>query len=48
MMFHGNILQKKIFKIPKGYSEAVNRKRTDDIMINRKSTKSQTKNYQLY
>ena len=37
MMYNGNILQKKILKIPKGYAEAVNRKKTDDTMANRQT-----------
>jgi hypothetical protein len=37
MMYNGNILQKKILKIPKGYAEAVNRKKTDDTMAKRQT-----------
>ena len=33
---------KKSLKIPKGYSESVNRRRTDDTMAKIKSTKGQT------
>jgi hypothetical protein len=36
-MYNGNILQKKILKIPKGYAEAVNRKKTDDTMAKRQT-----------
>jgi hypothetical protein len=32
-------------KIPKGYSEAINRRRTDNTMIKRKRTKGQTTIY---
>jgi hypothetical protein len=32
-------------KIPKGYSEAMNRRRTDNTMIKRKRTKGQTTFY---
>ena len=32
-------------KIPKGYSESVNRRRTDNTMANRKGTKGQTTIY---
>jgi len=34
---------KKSLKIPKGQSESVNRRRTDNTMAKRKSTKGQTK-----
>jgi len=37
---------KKSLKIPKGYS--VNRRRTDNTMANRKSTKEQTTIYKTY
>ena len=37
MMYNGNILPKKILKIPKGYAEAVNRKKTDDTMAKRQT-----------
>jgi hypothetical protein len=36
-MYNGNILPKKILKIPKGYAEAVNRKKTDDTMAKRQT-----------
>jgi hypothetical protein len=35
-------LQKKSFKIPKGKSESVNRRTTDNTMAKRKSTKGET------
>jgi hypothetical protein len=37
---------KKSLKIPKGQSESVYRRRTDNIMAKRKSTKGQTTNLQ--
>ena len=40
-----NKIHKKSLKIPKGYSEAVNRRRTDNTMTNRKRTKGQTTIY---
>ena len=38
-------IDKKSLKIPKGYSESVNRRRTDNTMAKRKRTKGQTTNY---
>ena len=39
---------KKSLKIPKGQSESVNRRRTDNTMAKRKSTKGQTTIYKTY
>ena len=39
---------KKSLKIPKGQSESVYRRRTDNIMAKRKSTKGQTTIYKAY
>ena len=39
---------KKRLKIPKGYSETVNRRRTDNTMAKRKSTNGQTTIYKTY
>ena len=36
-------VHKKRLKIPKGYSESVYRRRTDNTMAKRKSTKGQTR-----
>jgi hypothetical protein len=41
-------IRKKILKIPKGISESVNRRRTDNTMAKRKSTKGQTTIYKIY
>jgi len=35
-------------KIPNGYSESVNRRRTDKTVAKRKSTKGQTTIYKIY
>ena len=42
------LYNKKSLKIPKGQSEAVNRRRTDNTMAKRKSTKGQTAIYKTY
>ena len=39
---------KKSLKIPKGPSESVYRRRTDNAMAKRKSTKGQTTIYKIY
>ena len=39
---------KKSFKIPKGQSESVYRRRTDNTMAKRKNTKGQTTIYKTY
>jgi len=39
---------KKSLKIPKGYSESLYRRRTDNTMAKRKSTKGQTTIYKTY
>ena len=36
---------KKSLRIPKGYSDSVNRRRTEYTMVKRKRTKGQTTNY---
>jgi len=41
-------LTKKSLKIPKGQSESVNRRRTDNTMDKRISTKRQTTIYKTY
>jgi hypothetical protein len=41
-------LRKKSLKIPKGQSESVFRRRTDNTMAKRKSTKGQTTNHKAY
>jgi len=41
-------LYKKSLKIPKGQSESVNRRRTDNTMAKRKSTERQTTIYKTY
>jgi hypothetical protein len=38
------LLNKKSLKIPKGLSEALNQRRTDNIMAKRKSTKNDLQN----
>jgi hypothetical protein len=42
------IIYKKSLKIPKGQSESVYRRRTDNTMAKRKSTKGQTTIYKTY
>ena len=42
------ISTKKNLKIPKGYSESVCQRRTDNKMAKRKSTKGQTTIYKTY
>ena len=42
------IIYKKSLKIPKGQSESVYRRRTDNTMVKRKSTKGQTTIYKTY
>jgi len=42
------IANKKSLKIPKGQSEFVYRRRTDNTMAKRKSTKEQTSIYKTY
>jgi DNA-binding transcriptional regulator/RsmH inhibitor MraZ len=48
-MFLGNhavaLSVKKSLKIPKGYSESINRRRTDNTITKTKSTKGQTTIY---
>jgi hypothetical protein len=39
---------KKSLKIPNRYLESVNRRRTDNTIAKRKSTKEQTTNYKTY
>jgi hypothetical protein len=41
-------VEKKSLKIPKGQSETVYRRRTDNTMAKRKSTKGQTTNDKTY
>jgi spore coat polysaccharide biosynthesis predicted glycosyltransferase SpsG len=41
-------LSKKILKIPKGQSESVYRRRKENTMANRKTTKGQTTIYKAY
>ena len=43
-----SISDKKSLKTPKGQSESVNRRRTDNTMANRKNTKGQTTIYKTY
>jgi len=43
-----NLLDMKSLKIPKGQSESVYRRRTDNTMAKRKSTKGQTTIYKTY
>ena len=42
------LVAKKSLKIPKGQSESVHRRRTDNTMAKRKSTKGQTTIYKTY
>jgi hypothetical protein len=42
------IIYKKSLKIPKGQSESVYRRRTENTMAKRKSTKGQTTIYKTY
>jgi hypothetical protein len=42
------IVAKKSLKIPKGQSESVYRRRTDNTMAKRKTTKGQTTIYKTY
>jgi hypothetical protein len=48
LLFLKGRYMKKSLKIPKGYSEFVNRRRTDSTMAERKSTKGQTTIYKTY
>jgi hypothetical protein len=43
-----SVLYKKSLKIPKGQSKSVYRRRTDNTMAKRKSTKGQTTIYKTY
>jgi hypothetical protein len=50
-MFYGrykDLVRKKSLKISKGQSESVYRRRTDNTMAKRKSTKGQTTTYKTY
>ena len=42
------VIFKKSLKIPKGQSESVYRRRTDNTMVKRKSTKGQTTINKIY
>jgi hypothetical protein len=43
-----DLVRKKSLKIPKGQSKSVYRRRTDNTMAKRKSTKGQTRIYKTY
>ena len=45
--FHNRNTLKKCLKVPKGKSEAVNRRRTDNTMTKTKGTKGQTTMYEI-